>query len=164
VRPGLTDKRSSGPTASLAARPSVLDVSSTKVIDRLRPEEPRSFHWSAQCTQPKGVPPARSSRRPPWLWRVIKSANGMMTTPQRRLDHDRAHSPQYGRSHKTLTASEPRKSLGISRQRGTPLSDLEALEYWHLHQIQEDREGDGRSKRAGDDRCRQRRHGNAANR
>jgi hypothetical protein len=68
VRPGLTDKRSSGPTASLAARPSVLDVSSTKVIDRLRPEEPRSFHWSAQCTQPKGVPPARSSRRPPWLW------------------------------------------------------------------------------------------------
>jgi hypothetical protein len=47
------------------------------------------------------------------------------------------------------------------RERGAALSDLEALEYWDLHQIQEDGEGDGRSKRTGDGRCRQRRHGNA---
>src|ERR1700690_2689172 len=38
------------------------------------------------------------------------------------------------------------------------LSDLEALEYWDLHQVYEDREGDGRSERPADHECRQRRH------
>jgi hypothetical protein len=44
------------------------------------------------------------------------------------------------------------------------LSDLEALEYWDLQQVHEDREGDGRSERPADDECWQRRHGNASDR
>jgi hypothetical protein len=65
-----------------------------------------------------------------------------------------------------LTTRQPplsrRRALGIFRQRDATLADLQASEYRDLHQIQEDSEGGCRSKRAGYDPCRQRRHGDAA--
>jgi hypothetical protein len=48
------------------------------------------------------------------------------------------------------------------RHRGAALSDLEALEYWHLHQIQEDRESDCGSECSGHDPRWQRRHSDTA--